>query len=74
MFFHEERSRGFCGRGGTVERVTDFFQKKIGTSVTRSDEVVEMRGTIEAYFSIMYSDNKVLKMPLLSLFLVFLDF
>ncbi len=57
-----------------MERVTDFFQKKIGTSVTRSDEVVEMRGTIEAYFSIMYSDNKVLKMPLLSLFLVFLDF
>ena len=27
-----------------MERVTDFFQKKIGTSVTRSDDVVEARG------------------------------
>ena len=39
-FFSLERSRGFCGRGGTVERVTDFFQKKIGTSVTRLDDVL----------------------------------
>ena len=32
------RSVIFCGKGGTVERVTDFLRnKKIGTSVTRSD-------------------------------------
>ena len=54
MFFLWERSRVFCGRGGTVERVTDFFQKKIGTSVTRSDEVVEMRG-VEPLTSYMRS-------------------
>lgn len=38
------RSVTFCGKGGTVERVTDFLRnKKIGTSVTRSD-VAEREG------------------------------
>ena len=43
-----------------MKRVTDFFQKN-GTSVTRSDDMVETTGTIEVYFSIMCSDNKVFK-------------
>ena len=32
-----EPSVPFCEKGGTVQQVTDFFAKKIGTSVTCSD-------------------------------------
>lgn len=39
----DEPSELFCERGGTVQRVIDFLNKKIGTSETCSD-VVEMGG------------------------------
>ena len=38
-----KRSESFYERGGTVQRVTDFLHKKIGTSITCSD-VVTRRG------------------------------
>ena len=41
-FFLGSAAGVFCGRGGRVERVTDFFQKKIGTSVTRLDDVLAL--------------------------------
>ena len=31
----------FCDKGGTVQQETDFFPKKIGTSITCSDVVNE---------------------------------
>ena len=37
-----EPSEIFCGRGEIVERVTDFYKIKIGTSITRSDVVRRM--------------------------------